>query len=182
MQPPNRTRPSQIKAAEMRAEAVKLRKMGLGYPQIADRLGYNSRQAAHRAVTTALAEIRESTAESADDLRTLELERLDHLWQIAFADAATNRNMRAIDTLLRISERRAKLEGLDRADARIADALQQQADAASVSAQAIYAIMAGILHRLDLTPEQQAAAPAIIVSELEALEPSDKDMTDASDQ
>ena len=166
----------------MRAEAVKLRKLGMPFQQIAERVGYNSRQAAHQAVTTALAEIRERTAESADDLRTLELERLDHLWQIAFAEAATNRNMRAIDTLLRISERRAKLEGLDRADARIADALQQQANAASVSAQAIYTIMTGILHRLDLTPEQQAAAPAIIVAELEALEPSDKDTINASDQ
>lgn len=176
MPPLNRTRPSQIKATEMRAEAVKLRKMGLGYPQIAERLGYNSRQAAFQAVTTALRDIREETADDADDLRTLELERLDHLWQIAFTEALTNRNMRAIDTLLRISERRAKLEGLDRADTRIADALQQQADAASVSAQAIYTIMAGILHRLDLTPEQQAAAPAIIVAELEALEPSDKEV------
>ena len=64
----------------MRAEAVKLRKMGLGYPQIAERLGYGSRQAAHQAVMKALRDIQAETAEDADKLRTLEAERLDQLW------------------------------------------------------------------------------------------------------
>lgn len=180
MPPLNRTRPSQIKALEMRAEAVKLRKMGLGYPQIADRVGYNSRQAAHRAVTTALAEIREHTAESADDLRTLEAERLDQLWRIAFTEALTNRNLRAVDTAIRVQDRRAKLFGLDRSDERIASALEQQADAASISAQTIYTVMASILARLNLTPQQEADAPSIVVEELKALNQArpEEDTTD----
>ena len=170
-----KTQPERVRAAEMRAEAVKLRKMGLSYPQIAERLGYNSRQAAHQAVTTALRDIREETADDADDLRTLEAERLDQLWQIAFTEAVSNRSMRAIDTLMRIQERRAKLFGLDKSDERMADAIQASAEAATANAEAIYTIMVAILHRLDLTPEQQAAAPAIIVAELEAIEPSDKE-------
>ena len=171
-----KTQPHRVRAAEMRAEAVRLRKMGLSYPQIAERVGYNSRQAAFQAVTTALRDIREETADDADDLRTLEAERLDQLWQIAFTEAVSNRSMRAIDTLMRIQERRAKLFGLDKSDERMADAIQASAEAATANAQAIYTIMVAILHRLDLTPEQQAAAPAIIVAELEAIEPSDKEV------
>lgn len=165
--PGRRTRPSQIKALEMRAEAVKLRKMGLGYPQIADRVGYNSRQAAHQAVTTALAEIREHTAESADDLRTLEAERLDQLWQIAMTEAITNRDMRAIDTALRIQDRRAKLFGLDKADERMAAAIEANAEASMAQARVLFTIIQAAMTRANLSPDQQQQMLTAVVGEIE---------------
>lgn len=167
MPPLNRTRPSQIKALEMRAEAVKLRKMGLGYPQIADRVGYNSRQAAHQAVTTALAEIREHTAENADDLRTLEAERLDQLWQIAMTEAITNRDMRAIDTALRIQDRRAKLFGLDKADERMAAAIEANAEASMAQARVLFTIIQAAMTRANLSPDQQQQMLTAVVGEIE---------------
>ena len=167
MPPLNRTRPSQIKALEMRAEAVKLRKMGFGYPQIADRVGYNSRQAAHQAVTTALAEIREHTAESADDLRTLEAERLDQLWQIAMTEAITNRDMRAIDTALRIQDRRAKLFGLDKADERMAAAIEANAEASMAQARVLFTIIQAAMTRANLSPDQQQQMLTAVVGEIE---------------
>ena len=167
MPPLNRTRPSQIKALEMRAEAVKLRKMGFGYPQIADRVGYNSRQAAHQAVTTALAEIREHTAENADDLRTLEAERLDQLWQIAMTEAITNRDMRAIDTALRIQDRRAKLFGLDKADERMAAAIEANAEASMAQARVLFTIIQAAMTRANLSPDQQQQLLTAVVGEIE---------------
>ncbi len=118
--------------AERDAQAVRLRSRGLTYQQISDALGYGDRSNARRAVERAmLATITEPAAEA----RALELLRLDALHRAAWAVMTTRHPMvsagrvvrdhhgravddvgpvlAAIDRLLRIAERRARLLGLD---------------------------------------------------------------------
>ena len=151
----------------MRAEAVKLRKLGMPFQQIAERVGYSSRQAAHQAVTKALTEIREETQGTADDLRTLEAERLDHLWQIAMTEAITNRDMRAIDTALRIQDRRAKLFGLDKADERMVAAIEANAEASMAQARVLFTIIQAAMTHANLSPDQQQQVLTAVVGEIE---------------
>ena len=111
--------------------------------------------------------MRERTAESADDLRTLEAERLDHLWQIAMTEAITNRDMRAIDTALRIQDRRAKLFGLDKADERMAAAIEANAEASMAQARVLFTIIQAAMTRANLSPDQQQQMLTAVVGEIE---------------
>ncbi|TCO47314.1 hypothetical protein [Actinocrispum wychmicini] len=99
----------QAAAAERRGRALELRKAGASYEQIAQQCGYSHRATAHRAVTQALASVAD---ELAADVRTLELSRLDSmlmgLWR-----AARDGDASAVDRVLKIMERRAKILGLD---------------------------------------------------------------------
>ncbi len=67
---------------------------------------------AHKHLTTALREIAERTGERVDELRTLELERLDALLAAQW-EAAMSGDVRAADRVLRVSERRSRLLGLE---------------------------------------------------------------------
>ena len=104
-----KTRPETIESQKRKAEALELRKMGFTFEQIAEQVGYNSKQAAYEAVRTAIREIIE---EPAKDVLRLDLERLDALWLGAYANAA-NGDPQAIAACMRIMERRARLLGLD---------------------------------------------------------------------
>lgn len=119
--------------AERDAQACELRAQGYSYQRIAAALRYTDRSLARRAVERALAA---TVRDSADTLREIELQRLDAMWQQAWQvlyedhpfvsggrivyDPATGQPLvddgpvlAAIDRLLKISERRAKLLGLD---------------------------------------------------------------------
>jgi hypothetical protein len=101
-----------LTAAERKAKAVEMRKLGFTYQKIGDELGVTL-SAAHKMVTTALQELNEKAAESAAEVRRLELERLDE-WMVRVAKEAQSGNtLGAIDRGLRIQARRAKLLGLD---------------------------------------------------------------------
>ena len=56
--------------------------------------------------------LRDLPKQQATELRQIEAERLDALW-VAVAPAAARGEPRAVDAAVRISERRAKLLGLD---------------------------------------------------------------------
>lgn len=120
-----------IETAERDAQAARLRARGLGYKQIAEQLGYEDHTGAYKAVQRALKEI---VAEPAEELRALELERLDDMYRRAQAvlerrhvTVSQGRVVRlddepleddgpvlaALDRLLKIQERRARLLGLD---------------------------------------------------------------------
>lgn len=101
--------PRRIEAAERRAKALELRKAGATYDQIANQLGFSNRGNAQRAVQTALKEI---TAEPAREVITLEVERLDAML-LGLWPRARKGDLGAIDRVLRIQERRARLLGLD---------------------------------------------------------------------
>ncbi len=98
--------------AERRAKAVALRLAGVDYDTIADRLGYASRGAAYTDITRALEANVAEQQRGADLLRQEELARLDRL-QAGVWQAATGGDSRAVDTALRIIDRRCKLLGLD---------------------------------------------------------------------
>lgn len=109
--PRSQAAPDRVRSSERRKLALELRARGLPYREIGEQLGV-SMQAAHRLVVTALEALRTETAEAAADLRQLELERLDAmlagLWE-----AATTGDTGAVNAVLRLCERRAKLCGLD---------------------------------------------------------------------
>ena len=98
-----------VQAHERQKQALQLRTAGVAYEEIAARLGYRGRSGAYAAVMRAL---RATLQEPADELRTLELERLDRLLLGVWGQAAKG-NQGAVDRALRIMERRAKLLGLD---------------------------------------------------------------------
>lgn len=113
------------------AEACRLRAQNFTYQQIADQLGFASKGNAYGAVQRAL---RDTVQEPAEELRQLELIRLDELSQAARTvmegtHYVVDRGqvvewngaplvddgpvLAAIDRLLRVQERRARLLGLD---------------------------------------------------------------------
>lgn len=108
----NRASSKAISAAQRQARAVELRKAGHTFQHIADELGYAGHQGAYKAVMTAL---KKTLQEPSDELRTLEVERLDSmlnaLWpQIIARNAYTPR---AVEVALKVMDRRAALLGLD---------------------------------------------------------------------
>jgi hypothetical protein len=97
-----------IAVAEKRAEAVRLRIAGETFRRIADTLGVTTGRA-HQLVDEAM---RETVQEPAEDLRQLELARLDMMMPAVMEKARRGR-LRSVYTMLRIMERRARLLGLD---------------------------------------------------------------------
>lgn len=97
-----------VQAHDKHMQALELRKAGLTITEIAARVGL-SRTQVHRVIDRLL---KDTKAEAAEEIRTLELARLDTA-QVAIWAQVRQGNHGAIDRLLRIMERRAKLLGLD---------------------------------------------------------------------
>lgn len=93
--------------------AIQLRTQKLTYQQIADQAGYASASAARTAIQR---ELDREVNENVEQLRREELSMLDamhaEIWPM-FADKKNTWRLQAADRLLAISERRAKLMGLD---------------------------------------------------------------------
>lgn len=108
--------PDRIDHRARAAEATRLRAEGVPYREIADRLGYPSENAATKAV---LGLLRRTEADAVADLRALEAERLDHLTRVtlegiaASVQSAQGLSAPLVSAAVRISERRARLLGLD---------------------------------------------------------------------
>ncbi len=100
-----------LTARDRRTKALEARKAGYTYQAIGDLLGI-TKAAAHKTIMVALTEINEKIAETADAVRTIELERLDKLYSVMYVQAVKG-NQGAIDRCLRIMDRRAKYLGLD---------------------------------------------------------------------
>jgi len=105
----SKTAPMVISKRERAIQALDLRKAGISYEMIAQRLGYSNRTAAFRAVQTLL---EKSEKEASTDLREMELRRLDDLF-LSIYKKAREGDLPAIDRCLKIMERRAKMSGLD---------------------------------------------------------------------
>lgn len=106
---PSKTSKGRIDVAKRRAEALELRRAGLTFQDIADRLGYKHRSAAHKDVQRALEKL---IFEPAQDVLALELSRLDALTQTLWAQARRG-DLQAIDRIVKLMNRRAKYLGLD---------------------------------------------------------------------
>jgi hypothetical protein len=100
------------KTAQRRTQAIGLALAGLSWDAIADKLGYSSRQAAHKDVQRALAQAVAEQTSAAEELRMVELMRLDRLQAAAWPKALTG-DLKAIETCLKIITERRKLLGLD---------------------------------------------------------------------
>jgi len=100
-----------IKSREIRAKAFELRKMGLSLEAVGQQLGV-SRQRVHKLISKSLAELDALNTQSLTELRDLDLARLDDaLLQMMVQMKRGNQG--AVDRVIRILERRAKLIGLD---------------------------------------------------------------------
>lgn len=119
--------PRRIAAAERKAEALKLRKSGATYDEIAEKLGLANKASAFECVQRA---IRDITKEPAKDVLELEISRLDAmlagLW-----DKATDGDEKAVTSALRIMDRRAKYLGLDQAPEQESSVLPAPSERAS---------------------------------------------------
>ena len=90
-------------------EVLKLRRGGLTWDLIAQRVGYSNASGAYQAYQKSLSRV---VAEDVNAIRELETERLD-LAQSAIWGKVLQGDNPSIANLLRIMERRAKLLGLD---------------------------------------------------------------------
>lgn len=92
-------------------EALKLRSLGWSYQKVADAIG-TTKATAYNRVQRALAAI---PAEAVDEFRRLEMERLDLVLNVAMDKAMSGDKgaLFAVDRVISIMDRRAKLMGLD---------------------------------------------------------------------
>ncbi|WP_331756588.1 hypothetical protein [Streptomyces decoyicus] len=114
--------------ADRRAKLIRLRRQGIAYddPRIVA-LGYSSRSVASKDLVRALEAARDEQSAEVSIYRQQENERLDALLEAAWPRATQpspvfskdgqvigeELDMRAVDTVLRLMDRRAKLNGLD---------------------------------------------------------------------
>lgn len=108
---PKKTQANAIRSTEWKARAVEMRLAGHTYAQIGAACGVVPQQA-HQAVTRYLEDTRAVAREHAEDIRRLELDRLDRILA-AIGPLAEGGDLAAVDRVLRIQERRASLLGLD---------------------------------------------------------------------
>lgn len=109
--PSAKTSPIRARTIERQKQALELRRMGLGYEAIAAQIGIGKSQA-HRLVAAGMDDAREQIAADADVLRAAEVSRLDGMLQGLWPRARKG-DVAAVDRVLKIGERRAKLLGLD---------------------------------------------------------------------
>jgi hypothetical protein len=112
----SRSSARRVRAAERRTQALDLRKQGKTFAEIGRELGC-SEQRAHAIVTGELQRLNTRRSEQAAEVARLELERLDALLAGVWP-AAKEGEGPAIDRVLAIMARRAKLQGLDAPDKR----------------------------------------------------------------
>lgn len=101
----------QIKIAERRSLALDFRKAGLSYRAIGKKLGVSYVQV-RRDIEAELSLLSKERTDKSEQLRQLELERLDMLTN-GLEPFAKVGNPGAVNSFLRVMERRAKLLGLD---------------------------------------------------------------------
>jgi hypothetical protein len=108
--PPNRD----VNAATRSALAVSLRAQKLTYEEIAQRCGYGNASACRKAI---MRELDRCVVKNVEELRTEELHSLEQLerecWQRLYNPDYEKSMLFAVDRIIAIKERRAKLMGLD---------------------------------------------------------------------
>lgn len=97
--------------AERAARAFALRKAGLSYRDIGAELGV-SHVVVYKDVQATIKQFLDEAREHHTQIMAIEAARLDDLQRVMWEQAAMG-DRRAVDTVLKIMERRAKLLGLD---------------------------------------------------------------------
>ena len=108
-----KSKAEQAEVAARRVQLIRLRRQGISFddPRVLA-LGYSSPGHASKDLIRALTQRRDEQAAEISVYRQEENERLDALLEAVWPDALTG-DPRAIETALKISDRRAKLNGLD---------------------------------------------------------------------
>ena len=101
----SKTSPRRLLAVERQVRALELRSQGWTFEQIAQSAGFNSRQAAHKSVSSAIT--RTTTGPDYVEL-AVEAERVDALFRSVFRAAMTGDQV-AIKLTLAVMDRRAQL-------------------------------------------------------------------------
>lgn len=107
----SKTSPAKARMLKHQEQALALRRSGMAYSAIAVKLGL-SKSRAHALVQLGLEDAREQIVTQADELRTEEISRLDGMLRKVYTKAAAG-DLQAVDRVLKIGERRAKLLGLE---------------------------------------------------------------------
>lgn len=109
--------PDNLDASQRAREALELRRQGKQWAEIADELGYADRASAYNAAKRLLDR---TEFESVEEYRAIEADRLDEAHRIQAEALVQLANSRALDAippavnaLVKISDRRSKLLGLD---------------------------------------------------------------------
>jgi hypothetical protein len=97
-----------LETADRQRQALELRRDGLTFDGIAHQLGLADRSMARKYVQAALDR---TLREPAEEVRDLELRRLDH-WLLRLSELIEQGDLKAIDRALKITELRARLLGL----------------------------------------------------------------------
>jgi hypothetical protein len=98
-----------IAQAEKEARIIELRRTGATWELIAKATGYANASGAYKAYQKAIGKI---VAPKVEELRAVEVDRLDRL-QFAIWERAKDGDIKAIDAVLRILDRRTRILGLD---------------------------------------------------------------------
>jgi len=106
-----KTSPAKTRRLELQAKALELRRGGAGFVEIGEKLGVG-KSTAHRLIEASMADARAQILASVDELRAEEVSRLDGMLAKLYPKAAEG-DVQAIDRVVKIGERRAKLLGLD---------------------------------------------------------------------
>jgi hypothetical protein len=107
----SRTAPRIVRGLQHRAQALELRRAGHTYAAIGEQLGL-SKAMAFKLVRQGMEEGRIAIGKAADQLRAEELSRLDGMLEAVWPKASKG-ELAAVDRVLKIGERRARLLGLD---------------------------------------------------------------------
>lgn len=107
----SKTGASRALMLKRQAQALDLRRAGHGYAAIAQKVGISISRA-QALVQAGMESARSQIAASGDELRAEELSRLDGMLSKLYPKAARG-DLAAADRVLKISERRSRLLGLD---------------------------------------------------------------------
>jgi len=91
-------------------QVLELRRAGETWERIAKAVGYANASGAQKAYQRVVIRVQRDTV---DDIRDLELDRLDRLQRAYWTPAILERDKRAAELVLKIMDRRAKLLGID---------------------------------------------------------------------
>ena len=139
---------SSVATVEREAQALSLRRRGMPYNDIATYMGLSGPGAAYRIVQRGLCRL---IQEPADDVRAMELDRLD-TFLFRLSGRIELGDTKAIDTALKVMDRRAKLMGLD-APTKV------QAEVTTNDGTSIDSEVARLVALLDSSPARSVDAP-----------------------
>ena len=131
---------------ERQYQALELRRRGLSYRAIGAKLSVSHVQA-RADVEAVLRQLADENRDKADEMRQLEIERLDAIYESLDSWVASG-NPAATNAYLKAMERRAKLQGLDapthiilKVEPDLLKRLQAQADASGVDLASVFEAM-----------------------------------------